>query len=82
MFSDEGLSALSNFHFWESFIFYIYIIKTIVIVYCIKYGLRVDKKERPIFEEKERKRKLEKELKGKEKEKELKNEQIKTENSS
>lgn len=61
---------MANFRFWESFIFYIYLLKSGVIVYCIRYGLKVDKKERPIFEEKERKRKEEKEAKKKKEEEE------------
>lgn len=61
---------MADFHFWESIIFYIYVLKSIVIVYCIRYGFKVDKKEKPIFEAKEKIRKAEKEAKKKKAEEE------------
>lgn len=38
-------SALIEFNFWESYIFYIYILKLIAFIYFISRGIKLDKKD-------------------------------------
>jgi NADH:ubiquinone oxidoreductase subunit 6 (subunit J) len=44
IFSLAGLSALANFPFYKSYIFYIFAGSTLLVVLFIIYGYRVDRK--------------------------------------
>lgn len=59
---------MTSFKFWETYIFYIYLLKSAIIIYSIRKGIKEDKVDRPIYEEKERIKKQEKEIQKKLKE--------------
>ncbi len=44
IFSLAGLSALANFPFYKSYIFYIFAVSTLLVILAIIYGYREDKK--------------------------------------
>lgn len=44
IFSLAGLSAFENFPFYLSYIFYIYLASTILVIAFMIYGYRLDKK--------------------------------------
>ncbi len=46
IFSIAGLSALANFPFYKSYIFYIFAVSTLLVILFIIYGYRVDRKKK------------------------------------
>jgi hypothetical protein len=44
IFSLAGLSALADFPFYKSYIFYIFAVSTLLVIFAIIYGYRADKK--------------------------------------
>jgi NADH:ubiquinone oxidoreductase subunit 6 (subunit J) len=44
IFSLAGLSALANFPFWKSYIFYIFAGSTLLVILFIIYGYHADRK--------------------------------------
>lgn len=50
VFSGKGLSAVIEFEFYKSFVFYIYIMKLGLYIYLVSYSYKLDKADRKTHE--------------------------------
>lgn len=45
VFDDKAIEAIKDLKFWKTYIFYIYIVKVLILIYCIVKGFKLDKQE-------------------------------------